>query len=64
MAGKHGPEIRYHLDESVRTAIAVGLRSHAVDVTTTPKATKLQPGRVLAIVTGKGTGVSDENACS
>ncbi len=27
--------IRYHLDESVRTAIAVGLRSHGVDVTTT-----------------------------
>jgi len=30
--------IRYHLDESVRTAIAVGLRSHGVDVTTTKDA--------------------------
>ncbi len=30
--------IRYHLDESVRTAIAVGLRSHGVDVTTTTEA--------------------------
>jgi hypothetical protein len=30
--------IRYHLDESVRTAIAVGLRSHGVDVTTTVEA--------------------------
>lgn len=27
--------IRYHLDESVRPAVAVGLRSHGVDVTTT-----------------------------
>lgn len=26
--------IRYHLDESVRNAIAVGLRSHGTDVTT------------------------------
>jgi predicted nuclease of predicted toxin-antitoxin system len=26
--------IRYHLDESVRNAIAVGLRSHGADVTT------------------------------
>jgi predicted nuclease of predicted toxin-antitoxin system len=30
--------IRFHLDESVRTAIAVGLRSHGVDVTTTVEA--------------------------
>ena len=30
--------IRYHLDESVRTAIAVGLRSHGVDVTSTVEA--------------------------
>lgn len=30
--------IRYHLDESVRTAIAVGLRSHGVDVSTTVEA--------------------------
>ena len=30
--------IRFHLDESVRTAIAVGLRSHGVDVTTTSEA--------------------------
>ena len=27
--------IRYHLDESVRSAVAQGLRSHGVDVTTT-----------------------------
>jgi hypothetical protein len=33
--------IRYHLDESVRTAIAVGLRSHGVDVTTTGEAALL-----------------------
>ncbi len=30
--------IRYHLDESVRSAVAVGLRSHGVDVTTTADA--------------------------
>ncbi len=30
--------IRFHLDESVRTAIAVGLRSHGIDVTTTAEA--------------------------
>ena len=30
--------IRFHLDESVRTAIAVGLRGHGVDVTTTAEA--------------------------
>jgi predicted nuclease of predicted toxin-antitoxin system len=29
---------RFHLDESVRSAIAVGLRSHGVDVTTTVEA--------------------------
>lgn len=33
--------IRYHLDESVRTAIAVGLRSHGVDVSTTAEASLL-----------------------
>ncbi len=30
--------IRFHLDESVRAAIAVGLRSHGVDITTTSEA--------------------------
>ena len=30
--------IRFHFDESVRTAIAVGLRSHGIDVTTTAEA--------------------------
>ncbi len=30
--------IRYHLDESVRAAVAVGLRSHGIDVTTTVEA--------------------------
>ena len=30
--------IRFHLDENVRTAIAVGLRSHGIDVTTTAEA--------------------------
>ena len=33
--------IRYHLDESVRAAIAVGLRSHGVDVSTTVEAALL-----------------------
>ena len=30
--------IRYHLDESCRTSIAVGLRRHGIDVTTTTEA--------------------------
>ena len=36
--------IRYHLDESVRTVLAVGLRSHGVDVTTTAEAALLGAG--------------------
>lgn len=30
-------EIRFHLDEHIATAIAAGLRSRGVDVTTTPE---------------------------
>jgi hypothetical protein len=30
--------LRFHLDESVRSAIAVGLRSHGLDVTTAQEA--------------------------
>jgi predicted nuclease of predicted toxin-antitoxin system len=29
------PAIRYHLDEHIATAVAVGLRSHGIEVTTT-----------------------------
>lgn len=51
--------LRYHLDESVAPAVAVGLRSHGIDVTTTqevalvgstdepPIAYTLSEGRVL-----------------
>jgi predicted nuclease of predicted toxin-antitoxin system len=49
-------KIRFHLDEHCNSAIAVGLRLHEVDVTTTPEAGLLQAQDVEQIAYGIASG--------
>jgi hypothetical protein len=35
LGGRDGGRIRYHLDEHIARAVAVGLRSRGIDLTTT-----------------------------